>query len=404
MADPLPPSPLTPIQLCDQLAAHPEDPEAHADGVADAQLDAAAVVAACEAAVKLDKASPRLAFQLARGYLASDRLEAGIERLIVAAKQGHGAALAYLADIHLDGGPGIEPDPRTALALYQRALESGFEPAAKVLAEFSDYTEQVAMAEREEKELDKADALRAAEVAKLPKPALKSPQLIDNIMARKYEAITLDEAYAKSYLTAVAATIQEECNAHFTPAEVAGLKQDFARIQRVPGRLMPRGMSFGGGFNLGQAANQLKETMQIRDNLLRARGNPSSYSEEEAKLSLLADEIPLSGMNDGFFLILKHGCGSPGLDTFKKNAWTFLTNEWAPDAQFLSTLDQMCVDSAKKAGQQDVGRQRCECLVNANAMNPKSQKVRKDLYADYWPVTQHLMQAKPGRYSGCVAG
>lgn len=401
-AEPPPLRPLTPIQRCDLLAAHPDDPEAHADGVADEDLDAAAVVAACEEAVKQDKASPRLAFQLARGYLASDRTEAAIERLISAARQGHGAALAYLADIYLDGGPGIEPDPRIAQALYQRALESGFEPAAKVLAEFSDYTEKVAAAEREEKEQDKADAQRAAEFAKLPKPTLKTPQLIDAIMARKFEAITLDEAYAKSYLTTVAATLQEECNAHFTPAEVSGLKQDFARIQRVPGRLMPRGFSLGGGTSLGQVTNQLQETLKLRDNLIRAKGDTRSYSEEEAKLSVLADDIPLDGMNDGFVLILKHGCGSPGLDTFKKNAWAFLTNEWAPDAEYMTTLDKMCVESASKAGQESAGRQQCECLVNANAMNPKSQKVRKDLYADYWPMTQKLVQAKPGRYSGCL--
>ncbi|MFG6415073.1 hypothetical protein ACG02S_14330 [Roseateles sp. DC23W] len=392
---------LPPIPRCDHLAAHPDDPEAHAKGVADADLDAAAVVSACEEAVKQDKNSPRLAFQLARGYLASDRMEAAIERLIAAAKQGHGASLAYLADIHLDGAPGIEPDPRTAHALYQRALESGFEPAAKVLAEFADFTEQVAMAEREEQEQDKADALSAAQAAKLPKPKLKAPELIDNIMARRFEAISADESYAKAYLTAVADTLYEECSAHFTAQEVKDMKQDFARIQRLPGRLMPSMPSFGGG--LGQASRVLQENLTIREKLIAARGDDDANREEDVRLAILADDIPLDGMNDGFFLILKHGCGSPALDTFKKNAWSFVTNEWAPEYQFTSSIDKVCVESAKKAGHEQAGRQQCECLVNANTINPKSQKVRKDLYEDYWPVTQRLIRSKPGRYSGCGA-
>ena len=58
------------IQTCDQLAAHPDDPQAVAKGVPDSRLNAQQVIAACEEAVRLDKNSPRLEFQLAKTILA----------------------------------------------------------------------------------------------------------------------------------------------------------------------------------------------------------------------------------------------------------------------------------------------------------------------------------------------
>ena len=73
------------VRLCDVLAAHPDDPEAFAAGVADAKLDAKAAIAACEQAVKAEPQTPRLHFQLARGYLKADRFENATEQLIAAA-------------------------------------------------------------------------------------------------------------------------------------------------------------------------------------------------------------------------------------------------------------------------------------------------------------------------------
>jgi TPR repeat protein len=140
-------------QGCDQLAALPQDPEAAAAGVADERLNAAAVIYACELAIKQDAAQPRLRFQLARGYLAAGRLEDAAEQLIASAGEGHGASLAYLADLYLDGMPGIEADPELAYSLYEKAVEAGFKPAKAMLAEFKDASKELEAAEAEEEKL-----------------------------------------------------------------------------------------------------------------------------------------------------------------------------------------------------------------------------------------------------------
>ena len=101
--------PLDAPAACDRKASHPDDPEAVTAGVRDERLDAQGTILACEGAVKADSSTPRLHFQLARGYLTAGRLEDGIEQLLLAAQEGHGASLAYLADIHLDGAAGIKP-------------------------------------------------------------------------------------------------------------------------------------------------------------------------------------------------------------------------------------------------------------------------------------------------------
>lgn len=120
---------------CDRLAAHPNDPLAASAGVGDERLDAAAVIEACGAESAADPSAPRLAFQLARGYLKAGRVEEAVEQLVEAAKGGHGGALAYLGDLYLDGAAGLEADPALAHSLYQRSAEAGFAPATTMLAQ-----------------------------------------------------------------------------------------------------------------------------------------------------------------------------------------------------------------------------------------------------------------------------
>lgn len=389
---------LSAIEKCDKSASHPDDPEAFSQGVSDEQLNEEFVITACEEAVKMDKNSPRLAFQLARGYLKSNRVEDAVEQLLNAAKKGHGASLAYLADIHLDGAPGIEADPNLARSLYEKAVQSGFVAAKKILAEFEDYTEKVAAAEREEAMQDKQDAQSAASAGKLPKPKLLTPKLIENIMSKKFADIDIDERYAKSYLVTVAETLQEECNAHYTPQEIKELKSEFSKIRRIGTGIGFSGFDFS---NLGQAQLALQRAMAAKENLRKAMGDRSGYADEDAELGLLIDDIPINAMNDGFYLILKHGCGSSQLDLFKKNASSFFTNEWAPEYPLTTSIERVCEDAASKAGEADIGRERCECYATANALNPISQATRKALYSDYWSVTKRLIKQKPARYSGC---
>lgn len=140
------------VGKCDNLAAHPQDPEAVAAGVSDQRLNVPYIILACEDAIKRRTAAPRLHFQLARAYLTIGRIESGIEQLLAAAQEGHGASLAYLADLHIDGARGIDADAELAYSLYERAAEAGFAPAKMVLAEFKDVSKEVAEADKEEQE------------------------------------------------------------------------------------------------------------------------------------------------------------------------------------------------------------------------------------------------------------
>lgn len=79
-------APAVPASQCDRLAAHLNDPDAKAKGVGEDKLDTQAVINACEAEVAGGPASPRLAFQLARGYLKAGRVEDAIEQLVAAAR------------------------------------------------------------------------------------------------------------------------------------------------------------------------------------------------------------------------------------------------------------------------------------------------------------------------------
>lgn len=125
------------IAECDTLAAHPDDPEKPKGiaGVADDDIHAGHALTACEEAIQAEPGNSRLKFQLARAYLLYDKPSEAVELLIEAAEEGHGAAIASLADLVLYGALDGEPDPETAKSLYQQAARAGFKPADKLAAE-----------------------------------------------------------------------------------------------------------------------------------------------------------------------------------------------------------------------------------------------------------------------------
>lgn len=120
-------------KLSDELAAHPGDPESHiVGGVFDEEINVLMAMMPCQQAALLNPELPRFWFQYARVLFAANRREEGLRHLIYAADQGHGGALAYLADFMLDGAMGLDADPETAKALYDRAVASGFWMAEEV--------------------------------------------------------------------------------------------------------------------------------------------------------------------------------------------------------------------------------------------------------------------------------
>ena len=222
------------VASCDDLGAHPDDPEALSEGVADDRLNAGSVVEACTAAIALDGDSPRLRYQLARGLVNEGDFDGAIEQLLPAAEAGHGGALALLADIYLVGYDDVDPDPEMAKGLYEQAAAAGFAPASTMVAQFEDQTRQLAQAEEEERaenarlarevrEFAAAEAAAAAERARagtLNLQGYETPQFMDAVYSGEYGRSPFNRRFTQVYIYNLASTFRQACRGSFTISEL----------------------------------------------------------------------------------------------------------------------------------------------------------------------------------------
>lgn len=116
------------VEECDVLAAHPDDPERMATGVADDAIVPRLAILACEQSIENDPDEPRFQFQLGRALLAVGRKTEAVVRFQKAADSDYAAARAYMGDAY-QFGLGTKQDTAKALQSYQAALKGGFEAA-----------------------------------------------------------------------------------------------------------------------------------------------------------------------------------------------------------------------------------------------------------------------------------
>jgi TPR repeat protein len=365
---------------CDDLASHPNDPEATAKGVSDARLDASAVIKACEAETGVDQASPRLAFQLARGYLKAGRIEDAVEQLVTAAKGEHGGALAYLGDLYLDGAAGLEADPALAHTLYQRAVEAGFTPAKAILAQFEDFTDRDAATAEGATGSEQAGALPAGGNAN---KKYINPEIVENILQGELDAVPFGELYTKAYLVNMAENISEVCEDHFSKRDLNALKLDTVEksVEMTP-----------------QAG--LTTLLGLLQNMAQMTQNPEVFVRQHAQAALDQDQLPEEAMKDAFALMSRYSCGSRELSRFSKNLVSYVRNEGAPR---MST-DEMyarCQREARPTGRYDA-QNFCMCFVSAMSQTGVSRANRKGLSSDFWGTAQRMMAEKPGPYAMCT--
>jgi TPR repeat protein len=121
-----------PGPLCDQLAAHPDDPRKprQVAGVKDDDLDSAKAADACLDAANVSPEEPRYRFQLGRAFRWGGMDKEALEVLTAASDKGYAAAKAYLAD--------LTEDSTEAERLYQEAAKGGFKPAETVLSQLEE--------------------------------------------------------------------------------------------------------------------------------------------------------------------------------------------------------------------------------------------------------------------------
>lgn len=115
------------VHRCDELAAHPQDPERWAKGVYDADLVPAPATRFCSAAVAEHPDTARFRFQLARAHWVAKRYDDAIPLFLdVAERHEYLIAWTYLA-LAADTGLGVAPDPDLARQMAERARNAGFE-------------------------------------------------------------------------------------------------------------------------------------------------------------------------------------------------------------------------------------------------------------------------------------
>ena len=116
---------------CDELAAHPWDPDRIAEGRYWNRIPAARAVEACEIAIRGD-ASARNMFQYARALAKAKRFVEAAQWYKKSADQGYAQAQYAFGDI-FEFGEGVETDYREAQRWYLRAAQQGYSHAEKRL-------------------------------------------------------------------------------------------------------------------------------------------------------------------------------------------------------------------------------------------------------------------------------
>lgn len=130
---------------CDLLAAHPDDNERMAEGVADDKIVPRLAIQACTEASSSGATDSRFTFQLGRALLAAGRKSESFEQFKKAADAKYAAAAAYMGDAY-QFGTGVKEDQAKAYQAYKNAFDWGFE-RAKVQLEQLDFDKSLYSAE-----------------------------------------------------------------------------------------------------------------------------------------------------------------------------------------------------------------------------------------------------------------
>ena len=121
-----------PLTDCDQLAAHPNDPQRKAAGIPLSKLDTDTAVPACETAVRQYPNDAQLNYQLGRAYLHAKNYQAAVDQFGKAAGEGYAPAQNNLGLMYTRG-LGVTRDDAEAVNWYRKAAEQGYAPAQNYL-------------------------------------------------------------------------------------------------------------------------------------------------------------------------------------------------------------------------------------------------------------------------------
>ena len=120
------------IHACDELAAHPFDPDAITKGVDYEKLDVEKVIEACKDAIGQFPKEARFYSQLTRGLHKARQLDKAFETTMKGAELGSAHSMAYLGVMYKLGDP-VPKDLEQSLSWFEKAAENG-NPGGMVFA------------------------------------------------------------------------------------------------------------------------------------------------------------------------------------------------------------------------------------------------------------------------------
>lgn len=116
----------SPLEWCDALAAHPNDPQRTTPGVAHGEIDVDGALPACEAAAQQNPDLARIQFQFARVLDRMGRDQDAVAHYRLAVERGSIAAMANLGLMVAEGRGLPQSDPAEGVEWFRRAAERGY--------------------------------------------------------------------------------------------------------------------------------------------------------------------------------------------------------------------------------------------------------------------------------------
>ena len=330
------------VHICDELAAHPNDPNRWAKGVLDDEIIPGPAVKHCQLAYDQYPETPRFAFQLGRALWAAYRFEEGLGYFVDLEENfEYGAVYAYLGDAFMFGIGDVDIDEELSISLYQIADEYGFQPASDVLAELRG--DQTTIAEQlSDTQVNNANQTELARVEnttdslqRVQEPFSSKHfidgQLIAGLYHGNFEAVRkgqskyiktdLANVYLSGFLSPFSQNVNfiDENNSCIDLYEPVLAKQLSLKIARAaPGNEL----LFGG--DLDAASRQGFEMMgELLSGMVNGGGLlNNSITQENINLSLLKT----NGEKDAVRLIKRYGCQSQTVKTVFSNMRAFVLN------------------------------------------------------------------------------
>lgn len=272
---------------CDQLAAHPNDPERISAGIADESLQVKAALAACTDAVKQQPQLGRIQFQHGRALLESKRIAEAIAAFQRAATLNHGGAYAYLSGAYEAGGNGLTKSQARSEEFAKKAQQLGFVSGAPSRAAAA------------------RDAGRPVLVESKELALYEDVNLLQAVYFGQASKLNNEVSYTQAYLLAQVELLASECQS-FKLTELREYQSGVLRANT------PRNENELARLGWQQLAN----TMTL---LANASRNPQTMIDAGARAQRIQD-APNYGQKDLVLFVTKYGgCGAPVLERYTGN-------------------------------------------------------------------------------------